>query len=182
MENHIDIRELFRIHYKPLCLYALHYLKDAAAAEDVVQEAFTTWWQKRASRDGDSSQTAVKDARSYLYAMVRNRCIDILRRQGREPDRLLPEDVSGVISDEEAVERSALEARLWEAVDRLPARRRELLLMSKRDGMTYGQIAASTGLSVNTVRNQISRALHALQTDADRILKFVLMFPLPPLP
>ena len=92
-----------------------------------------------------------------------------------------PEDAAGAISDEEAVDRSALEARLWEAVDRLPAKRRELLLMSKRDGLSYEQIAEATGLSVNTVRNQISRALQSLRNSADSILDFILLFPTLPL-
>ncbi len=172
MGQNPDIRDLFRILYRPLCVYALHYLKDADAVEDVVQEAFTAWWQKGAGTD---------NAKAYLYAIVRNRCIDILRRQGRQPEQLLPEDAAGVISDEEAVDRSALEARLWEAVDRLPARRRELLLMSKRDGLTYEQIADATGLSVNTVRNQISRALQSLRDGAAGILDYILLLPCLPL-
>lgn len=173
MKGDVDIRGLFRTLYRPLCLYALHYLKDADAVEDVVQEAFTAWWQQ--------TQGEVGNVRPYLYAIVRNRCIDILRRQGRQPGQLLPEDAADTISDEEAVERSALEARLWEAVDRLPARRRELLLMSKRDGLTYEQIADATGLSVNTVRNQISRALRSLRDSADSILDFILLLPCLPL-
>ena len=172
MEQNPDIRELFHFHYRPLCLYALHYLKDADAVEDVVQEAFTAWWQK-----GDVAD----NAKAYLYAIVRNRCVDILRRQGRQAEQLQPEDAAGAISDEEAVDRSALEAQLWEAVDRLPAKRRELLLMSKRDGLSYEQIAEATGLSVNTVRNQISRALQSLRNSADSILDFILLFPTLPL-
>ena len=155
MNPDTDIRELFRRHYRPLCLYALHYLKDADAAEDVVQEVFTAWWQKEGGE--------VTSTRSYLYAMVRNRCIDLLRRSGREAERL-PEDAEGLIADEDAQERSEREARLWQAVERLPRRRRELLLMSKRDAMSYEEIAEAAGLSVNTVRNQISRALHTLRS------------------
>lgn len=168
MEQNPDIRVLFRRHYRPLCLYALHYLKDADAVEDVVQDAFTAWWQKR---------DEVDNVRPYLFSMVRNRCIDILRRQGRQAEQLLPEDADGIISDEEAVERSETEARLWNAVNRLPARRREILLMSKRDAMSYEQIAVATGLSVYTVRNQISRALKSLREEADQLLRFLLLLP-----
>ena len=89
MGQNPDIRDLFRILYRPLCVYALHYLKDADAVEDVVQEAFTAWWQK-----GDVAD----NARAYLYAIVRNRCIDILRRQGRQPEQLQPEDAAGAVS------------------------------------------------------------------------------------
>ena len=150
------IRELFFRHYRPLCLYALHYLKDADAVEDVVQEVFTTYWQ----RHGDATPDNPK---SYLYTMVRNRCIDALRRAGHDPERLQPEDAAGVIEDGQAEERAELEARLWAAVERLPGKRRELLLMCKRDGMSYAAIAEATKLSINTVRNQISRALQALR-------------------
>ena len=156
MISNLVIRELFFCHYRPLCLYALHYLKDADAVEDVVQEVFTTYWQ----RHGDATPDNPK---SYLYTMVRNRCIDALRRAGHDPERLQPEDAAGVIEDGQAEERAELEARLWAAVERLPGKRRELLLMCKRDGMSYEAIAEATKLSINTVRNQISRALQALR-------------------
>ena len=157
-----NIRELFFRYYRPLCLYALHYLKDADAVEDVVQEAFTAFWQRHGEESPDNPGP-------YLYTMVRNRCIDALRRAGREPERVQPEDASGVIEDGQAEERAEREARLWAAVERLPGKRRELLLMSKRDGMSYEDIARATKLSINTVRNQISRALLSLRTwlDAD---------------
>ena len=53
--------------------------------------------------------------------------------------------------------------------------------MSKRDGLTYEQIAVTTGLSVNTVRNQISRALRTLRDGAGSILDFILLLPVSPL-
>ena len=177
MDHGTDIRTLFQRYYRPLCLYALHYLQDADAVEDVVQESFTAYWQKL----GEGAADGITSPKSYLYSMVRNRCIDALRRQGREGERLQPEDLDGAIPDEQAVERSAIEARLWKAVDRLPRQRRELLLMSTRDGISYEQIAESTGLSVHTVRNQISRALHSLRENADSILDFILLLPSLPL-
>lgn len=160
-------KELFQRLYRPLCMYALHYLKDVQAAEDAVQDVFVSFWE----RDVDAD-----DARAYLYGMTRNKCVDILRRTGFSADDVRAEDAAGAISDEDAVNRSSVEAGLWEAIGRLPRSRRELLLMSKRDGMTYEDIAESKGLSVNTVRNQISRALNALRKERDRIIDFVLFF------
>ena len=37
-----EIEDLFRFNYRPLCMYALHYLQDTDLVEDVVQECFTT--------------------------------------------------------------------------------------------------------------------------------------------
>jgi DNA-binding CsgD family transcriptional regulator len=103
-------------------------------------------------------------AGNNLEGITRYGCIDALRRSGLQADHLQPEDAVGLITDDEAQERSEREARLWQAVERLPRQRRELLLMSKRDAMSYEEIAEAAGLSVNTVRNQISRALHTLRS------------------
>lgn len=49
MEN-IDL--LYRQLYRPLCLYALHYLRDLDVAEDVVQECFVHVWETRTAERG----------------------------------------------------------------------------------------------------------------------------------
>lgn len=157
-----EIETLFRTYYRPLCLYALHYLGDADTAEDVVQESFTALLRQ---------ENPVANARAWLYSAVRNRSIDLLRKAGKtEP---LPSDLEGPISDEEAAERSALEARLWTAVDALPEMRRECLLLAKRDGLSYKEIADELNLSEHTVRNHISRALETLRKGKPQILDFI---------
>ena len=163
MNTNKNIEILFRQHYKPLCMYALHYLENIDAAEDVVQEVFIKFWE---------AVPFAGSEKSYLYTMTRNRCIDILRKANRVS--LMPAGVSEALSDEQITERSELEARLWDAVGRLPKRRRELLLMSKGEGLKYEEIAERTGLSVNTVRNQIARALKALRSNSSEILPMVL--------
>jgi hypothetical protein len=37
---------LFRYNYRPLCLYAMHYLQDADLSEDIVQESYAALWEK----------------------------------------------------------------------------------------------------------------------------------------
>lgn len=155
----------FRTYYRPLCLYALHYLGDPDAVEDVVQESFTALF---------GQETEVVHVRAWLYAAVRNRCIDTLRKAGKtEP---LPSDLDGPISDEEAEDRSALEARLWKALDALPEMRRKCLLLAKRDGLTYKEIAQELNLSEHTVRNHISRALETLREGGPEIRNFIFVF------
>lgn len=157
-----DIDELFRLYYRPLCLYATHYLQSVDAAEDVVQEAFVALWEKMKAGEGPSLSKA------YLSASVRNACIDILRRRRSHPESALPEDVAEPITDEEALSRSFDEARLWTAVESLPEGRRRMLLMHRRDGLKYSEIAERLGVSERTVRNQISRALKTLRGRAKK--------------
>lgn len=149
-----------------MCLYALHYLGDSDMAEDVVQECFATLWEKL------EAGLAVANRRAYLYMTVRNRCLDQLRRKGMQTESLKPYDTYGIIDDDDAQERSQIEARLWTAIDSLPEKCREVFLMSKRDGLKYEEIATELGISENTVRNQISKALKMLKDGAIKIFMF----------
>lgn len=157
---------LFHYNYRPLCLYALHYLGNADSAEDVVQESFAALWEKL--QEG----VAISNRKAYLYMMVRNRCLDQLRRKGIPTESLKPYDTYGIIEDDDAQERSQTEARLWTAIDSLPEKCRQIFLMSKRDGLKYMEIADELGISENTVRNQISKALKILKDGVVKIYSF----------
>ena len=153
-----DIEHSFKLYYRQLCIYALHFTEDLGAVEDIVQDAFVGLWQKK---------DEVRDVKSYLYASVRNKCISYIKKQRGGADEL-PED----LPSEDLEDRSEMEARLWSAIDSLPERRRQVLLMSKRDGMKYEDIAYMLGISVNTVRNQISKALQSLRELPFQIYSF----------
>lgn len=160
------MESLFHYNYRPLCLYALHYLGNADSAEDVVQESFAALWEKL--QEG----VAISNRKAYLYMMVRNRCLDQLRRKGILTESLKPYDTYGIIEDDDAQERSQTEARLWTAIDSLPEKCRQIFLMSKRDGLKYMEIADELGISENTVRNQISKALKILKDGVVKIYSF----------
>lgn len=166
-DNNINFDDLFRYNYRPLCLYALHYLQDADLAEDVVQESYTALWEKL--QEG----VHVLNRKSYLYMMVRNRCLDHLRKKGIPTESLKPYDTYGIIDDDDAQERSQTEARMWTAIDSLPEKCREVFIMSKREGMKYEEIAQELGISENTVRNQISKALKVLKEGVHKLYTFV---------
>lgn len=148
----MNFQLLFRNYYRPLCLYALHYINNVDDVEDVVQDCFVRLLE---------ASVEPRNVRAWLYAAVRNRCIDLLRQSSHavEPLAVGLEDAT----DEEQQERSLREACLWEAIDALPARCREVFLLSKRDGLTYAQIAQRLGLSEKTVEHQVSKALKHLR-------------------
>ena len=165
-QDNSNFDDLFRYNYRPLCLYALHYLQNTELAEDVVQESYASLWEKL--QEG----TPILNRKSYLYMMVRNRCLDHLRKKGIPTESLKPYDTYGIIDDDDAQDRSQTEARLWTAIDNLPEKCREVFIMSKRDGLKYEEIAEELGLSVNTVRNQISKALKVLKEGVHKLYMF----------
>lgn len=156
-----DTERLFRAHYQKLCLYALHYVGDVDTAEDVVMEQFVKLVER------DSLSGMVVSPKSYLYKMVRNASLDFLRNastaisQESAPD--LPDDSDEL---EAQLER---EARLWRQIDALSPACRRVLLMSKRDGLAYKEIAAALGISVKTVEAQIGKAYKTLRGKAHEI-------------
>lgn len=155
----------FYAYYQPLCLYALRFLEDADSAEDVVQDTFTALWEKQ------EKLTEISSIKSYLYTAVRNNCLQKLRTQKNFDDveelQLMDEN-----TEEERIEKAEMEARLWQLIDELPERRREIFLMAKRDGMHYNEIAEETGLSVKTVENHITRAMQSLRKKDIRMFLF----------
>ena len=165
--RNVYFESLFSYNYRPLCIYALHYLSDVEAAEDVVQECFATLWEKL------QQGTEIANLKSYLYTAVRNRCLDQLRRKGVPTESLKPYDTYGIIDDDDAQERSQQEARMWTAIDSLPEKCREAFILSKRDGLKYEEIAEELGLSINTVRNQISKALNVLKEGVKKIYMWI---------
>lgn len=160
------MEEAFKCYYRPLNLYALHYLKDVDYSEDIVQDDFVALWEKL------TSGIPITDLKSYLYRMVKNRCIDQLRKDNFSDNNIQASDLEETDCDEEYRERSETEARLWTAIDTLPEKCRQALLLSKRDGLKYQEIATRMGISVNTVENHINKALKVLRTKARDIYYF----------
>lgn len=106
-ETEKNIDDAFRRYYRPLCLYAMHYLYDMDLVEDIVQDCFTELWER------STIEKEISNVKAYLYIMVRNHCYDILKKDNPTDCNLSPFDLEDVISDKECEERSLIEERLW---------------------------------------------------------------------
>ncbi len=148
-----EFESYFKALYLPLGMYALRIVEDIDQAEDTVQEAFAKAWIQV---EGGAE---IGNFKSYIYRMVRNEAISILRQR---KTNIAIEDAGDV--PEEQVDTSERDAKLWAAIDDLPDRCREIFLMSKRDGLSNQEIADELGLSVSTVKNQMSKAFDKLRT------------------
>ena len=133
-------------------MYALRIGGDADTAEDLVQDAFMKAWVYI----GDGG--VIDNVRAFMYRSVRNVCLTHLREHR---DTLGAEHIPDVA--DEAIDTSLRDARIWRAIDALPQRCREVFLLSKRDGLTNDEIADELGLSVKTVKNQMTKAYSRLR-------------------
>ena len=157
--------EAFRLlfeKYQPILFRAvLHRLRDVDTAHDIVQETFLRVWQHR---------TTLKPGLPflpYIFRISNNLVLDHAKhkevRRRLEADIPVPSSAAGD-DPEDSLRVSMLEEKLSEVVwTKLPARCREVFLLSRLEEMSNSEISERLGISVKTVENQITRALKTLR-------------------
>ena len=137
---------------------AYHLLESRDDAEDAVQELY----QKILSMQG--KLVYVRDPAAYGITLLKNICIDrIRRRESRRAEQLeefIAADTSG--PEKQMAEKDAL-ARVMKEMGRLPERQAKVLKMRALDGLEYDEIARRTGLSQVNIRVLISMARKTLK-------------------
>lgn len=151
---------IFRTYYQPLCNYAYTFLQDKEEAEEIVQGTFLSVWEKR---DNLTIRTAVKP---YLYAMVRNACLNVIKHQKIKQKHAVEEIAlasQGHDSVAHAVASSELELRIHEAMEKLPEQCRLVFKLSRFEELKYAEIAEQLEISVKTVENHMGKALKIMR-------------------
>lgn len=161
-------RYMRRAYYVALGLVGSH--EDAL---DLSQEAFVRAYRARASIDPDRPFYA------WLYQIVRRVCFNHLR-DGRTRRRKLEEagpwlvDVAGATaaSTDPArfTERAELRARLEAAIEMLPEREREVLVLREFEGLKYREIADLLGIPIGTVMSRLYTARRNLAEQLGEVL------------
>jgi RNA polymerase sigma-70 factor (ECF subfamily) len=166
------LEALFREHYGPLCRFANRYLHDRASAEDLVQDVFTSIWAARLRLEVRGS------LRSYLFAAVRNRALNLRKHQlvehEWERDEALP-DVRVLHRapprPDELLDDVERHNRLRAALDALPERCRLVMQLRWEEQMSHAEIAEVLGITVKGVERQLARGLRALRNRARNDLR-----------
>ena len=152
-------RQLFDVYYENLCHYAFTIVRDMDDAEDIVQAVFVKIWEKR------KSWMINHTIKSYLYKAVYHQCINqVEHRAVREKyqERTIVEQTIHFQLPE--VFPSELEERIISAINSLPPQCRTIFMLSRYEDMKYVEIASRLDISVNTIENQISKALRILRS------------------
>lgn len=178
--NNKAYQYLYDHHYAVLCHIAYQYVNDHFLAETIVGDVIFHVWEIRAELSIDTS------IRSYFSRSVRNRCIDYLRSQYHQKEVVM----SGVSSTELPVIgyvqsgnyplgrllEKELEGEIQKAVDRLPDECRRVFKLSRYEGKKLAEIAQEQGISINTVKYHIKRALTLIDADLHKYLAAVIIF------
>jgi RNA polymerase sigma-70 factor (ECF subfamily) len=134
---------------------ARYLLRHEADAQDAVQDAFMRALTYFGGYRGG-------DARAWLLRIVRNVCLDALRRKRASAADELDDSIGGE-SPEDGLLRGVARGALRTAIDELPPEYREVIVLREIEGMSYAEIAEVAEIPAGTVMSRLSRARRRLQ-------------------
>jgi len=166
-------KHLFDRYTPKIYRFAISYLKSEADAEELVQNVFLKLWERRESLDES------RNVKSYIFKIAIN-CIYDLARE-KKYWRTYKEFVShNLVRDNEFTWNEVVYNELSENVnlllDQMPPQRKKIFLMSRKQGISNKEIAASLNISQRTVENQIYRAVSYLKEKIKTRSLFFLLF------
>lgn len=137
--------------------HAMRVLSDSAEAEDVAQEALLRLWRIAPEwRKGEAKVT------TWLYRVVANLCTDRLRKRVAMPLDAIAEPTDPAISAEERLQQAARMDALQLALNSLPDRQRQAVVLRHIDGLANPEIAIILDVGVEAVESLTARGKRAL--------------------
>lgn len=167
-------REVFDTYSDRIYSVAYRILKNKEQAEEIVQEVFLKVWQNREKLDES------KEIWPFLFVVAKRLCFNELRsiRYNVLAQRELMNHMK-TIADDHPMDIRDMERLLQNSVVQLPARQRQVWIMSREEGKSHKEIADELGISPNTVKNNMVQTLKTLRdvfAKADYLYFFVFLF------
>lgn len=156
----IAFQSLYKDYYKALVCYAHQFVEETCIAEDIVQELFSSIWERKLPFK------SLISLKSYLYNSVRNASIDYLKHKDVESlylQKVLKAHQPYKSEDEsEDFFSEEIYRQLFRTIDELPLRCKEIFLMHM-DNKKNEEIAHLLNISLETVKTQKKRAMSFLK-------------------
>lgn len=155
------VTQIYSAHYRSLVRLSALLIRDAGAAEEIVQDAFVAMHGKwRRLREPDRAlaylrQAVVNRSRSWL----RHRVVTEKHAPRPMPDAASAEDGAMNLLDQQTV---------LTALRRLPERQREVLVLRYYADLSEAEIADTIGVSRGAVKSHASRGLAAIRTTLEQ--------------
>jgi len=159
-------REIYERYWSKLYIYAYNVINDIDSSEDIIQVIFTDLWIRR-------KKLEIRNLSAYLYKSVRFQVSSHIRNKKTNiPHEKIFNNFLSNYSPADELEYNHLSIKIRLLIENLPEQRKKIFLMSREEHLTNQEIADQLGLSLQTVKNQISSALKYLRIS----IKFLCMF------
>ena len=177
----IAFNKLYADYYELFLRFACTYIKNKAAADDIVIESIVYYWENRQNLKSDSNIPA------YILEVIKHKCLNYLRhiRVRENYDQQLMEHELHVnnqkIATLEALNPQELFSKeVQELIDKtlakMPDKTRQLFMASRYENKTYPEIAKYYSVSEKSVEYHISKALQMLRSKLKDYVEMILFF------
>ena len=152
--------------YPGLFTYAVKMLRDPDLADDLLQDLFVKFWQNKIHIG------SITNVKAYFYKSVRSMILNHIRSSQLKASKLeaMPEPDLQFSREELIISEeldSDIKQMLYTALNKLPAKQREIIHMRFYEELEYVQIAEITGIRYQSVINHVYRAVQVLRESAD---------------
>jgi RNA polymerase sigma-70 factor (ECF subfamily) len=152
--------EIYRRYWRVLYSITYRRIQSREISEEIVQDIFTSLWVNRAT-------VSIQSLSAYLSAAAKYKVINhIARELSRQTYSQEQRQLSGTLLNnctEEAVLHDDLHFALEREIEKLPAKRRQIVKLHKNQDLSLKQVARQLGISEKTAENQYGKALKALK-------------------
>ncbi len=153
---------LYQLSSPKLYGLALLVVKRKDLAEEALQDAFVSIWHSAHSFSMDKGS-----AQTWLSTIVRNRCLDKLRRQPKGVVDLQPEEWENLIADNiEPLDQTIADAdakRLTKCLEHLDENQRQSLVLAYFQGFSHSELAKQLSAPLGTAKEWVRRGLEKLK-------------------
>jgi RNA polymerase sigma-19 factor, ECF subfamily len=156
--DHDAFEAVFREHYAGLCSFANRFVAAPDVAEEIVQDVFAGLWKGRVDL------RITRSVRAWLYTSVRNHALNHSKR-ARAEQPLHADDARfrTQATPETDLLAGDVAHRVNRALESLPDRCRETMLLRWKHGLSHAEIAQSMGVTIKAVERNLSRGIRALR-------------------
>lgn len=154
-----SMKALYDEYYASLVSYGYQVLHTMEEAEDVVQSVYARLWESQPAFN------SIGELRGYLYASVRNGCINVIRRQKAQTGyaAVVTMDSNAIdVGDDDSLNVEEMYRLLFQEIDKMPPRRREIFRQVAK-GHSSREIAELMAISPETVKEQRRRGKLSLR-------------------
>ncbi len=171
-QNAFDM--LYKRHWADLYKFAFFILRDKEACKDIIQDVFVWVWEHK-------RELKVQFPKSYLRSAVKFKIANYIRsgniRESFFEEAAKYDYSTSMAGGDEFAELKELNNIIRQAIFNLPAKCREIFMLSREANLSNREIAEQLGISVKTVENQMTIALHRIRTNIDPHLISLLLVP-----
>jgi RNA polymerase sigma factor (sigma-70 family) len=155
------LKRLFDAEAPRMIGVAERILRRRALAEEAMQDAFVQIWRKAESFDAK-----LGSGRTWLYTILRNRALNILRSESRtelSADDAPFERASEEDDPETVVMKLGEATRLRHCLEQLEPARRKAIVLAYANGLSHGELAGKLNLPLGTIKSWIRRGMQTLK-------------------